>query len=201
MLKGPKRKVIWIPVIHTQKDLGSLSDSVKSFYVRKIGWTRWIRHVRAIKDLWQNIRREIEALGLDYSRVRIYQDGLPNCGQEEKIIRSLAKGGSENHQLVLDLMEKGATVMGTESTDLLLKEYDLARKVGQALGKNDEAAVKKEYKDRGQELLDQRDHYLAQRIDETLKGGETGLLFLGMLHAPDRYLSPDIELIFLGKKE
>jgi hypothetical protein len=201
MLKTPKRKVIWIPVIHTQKDLGSLSESIKNFYVRKIGWTRWIRHVRAIKDLWKNIRREIEALDLDYTHVRIYQDGLPNCGKEEKIIRSLAEGGSENHRLVLDLMEKGATVMGTESTELLLKEYDLAQKVGQALGKNDEAAVKKEYKERGQELLNQRDQYMAQRIGETLGAGETGLLFLGMLHAPDRFLPPDIELIFLGKKD
>jgi hypothetical protein len=201
MLKGPKRQVIWIPVIHTQKDLGSLNESIKNFYVRKIGWTRWIRHVRAIKDLWLNIRREVEALGLDYSHVRIYQDGLPNCGKEEKIIRSLAEGGSENHRLVLDLMEKGATVIGTESTDLLLKEYDLAKKVGGALEKNDEAAVKKEYRDRGQELLNLRDQYIAQRIGETLEAGETGLLFLGMLHTPDRFLPPDIELIFLGKKE
>ena len=37
---------------------------------------------------------------------------------------------------------------------------------------------------------------MAQRINDTLKDGETGILFLGMLHSLERYLNPDIKVIY-----
>ena len=37
---------------------------------------------------------------------------------------------------------------------------------------------------------------MAQRINETLKSGETGILFLGMLHSLEGYLHPDVKVIY-----
>ena len=46
-------------------------------------------------------------LHLDFTPRRLYQDGLPRCGQEEAIVRNLAREGSVNHMLLLDLMARG----------------------------------------------------------------------------------------------
>jgi hypothetical protein len=45
-------------------------------------------------------------------------------------------------------------------------------------------------------LLERRDHYIADRINRTLGAGETGILFMGMLHAAARYLDPDIKVVY-----
>ena len=44
------------------------------------------------------------------------------------------------------------------------------------------------------DLLERRDRAIAQRIDQTLAQGETGLVFLGLLHAIGRFLPPDIHV-------
>ncbi|MEK7220546.1 MAG: hypothetical protein AAB253_05060, partial [candidate division NC10 bacterium] len=46
-------------------------------------------------------------------------------------------------------------------------------------------------------LLRQRDEFIGRRIDETLKEGEVGILFIGLMHRVDRFLAPDIEVQYL----
>jgi len=199
MNNRPKRRLIWVPIIHTQADMGSLGEWVEYVYKRKIGHEKWKQHRKATEELWQRIRREIDNLHLDHERVRLYQDGLPDCGVEEKIVRDLAKGGSENYRLLAELMDKGAKVTGTESPELLVEEYDtirqaLAAEVSQ--GRNDAAASSKQ---RSKDLLDERNRFIAQRINDTLAAEETGLVFLGMLHSLKGLLAPDIQMIVLGQ--
>ncbi len=55
----------------------------------------------------------------------------------------------------------------------------------------------KSFEKEGQELIDARDGYIARRIDETLKPGEAGLLFIGMLHHVDKMLNADIKTSYL----
>ncbi len=45
-------------------------------------------------------------------------------------------------------------------------------------------------------LLQRRDQFIGQRINDTLKSGETGILFLGMLHSLERYLKQDVKVIY-----
>ncbi len=45
-----------------------------------------------------------------------------------------------------------------------------------------------------QALLEKRDRYIPDRIDQTLKEGDTGVVFLGALHTLTG-LPPDIEVI------
>jgi len=199
MRDEPKRHLIWVPVIHTQADLGSLSGSVRRLYVKRIGQAKWDQHLEAVREVWAATREAIEAMALDYTKVRLYQDGLPCCGHEVEIVTDLARAGSLNHQLVVYLMNRGARLVGTESPGLLLEEYELARQVVVALesGQTDELAVRQ--KELGQLLLEKRDAYIAARIGETLGEEETGLVFLGMLHSLTGLLPADVRVTRLGR--
>jgi hypothetical protein len=49
-------------------------------------------------------------------------------------------------------------------------------------------------KEAGNLLLAKRDAFIAARIDQTLSAGETGVLFLGMVHNPVGCLPEDIQV-------
>ena len=133
-----------------------------------------------------------DSLDLDYPKLRIYQDGLPVCGREAEIVMELAGAGSPNHELLRNLIEKGATVMGTESPDFLVEEYQLIMH-SQPGPRLQAGAGKKAVL--GRSLLEKRDKYIADRINRTLGPGEVGVIFIGMLHSVQKYLAPDIEVV------
>ncbi|MDD5033445.1 MAG: hypothetical protein PHE55_01695 [Methylococcaceae bacterium] len=185
------RTLIHFPIIHGPEDLGRLGDAVNK--VRTQEQTQ--KHLAIVESVWNAIEASIKAMELDYSHVKIYQDGLPVCGKESEIVADMAKAGSRNHLLLQALHNKGATVMGTESAELLLEEYSL---MTQLLQSNAEQAAPSQ--ELGKSLLDRRDGYIARRIEETLQADETGLLFLGLMHSVEDKLSSDITLIQpLGK--
>jgi hypothetical protein len=144
--------------------------------------------------MWGNIQKEIQAFGLDYTKVRLYQDGLPTCGNEEIIVRKLAEAGSLNHQILVELMGKGATITGTESPELLLQEYALACQVLTSGRLSQRGRLAARQDKLSKELLEKRDRYMADRINNTLRPGEVGLVFLGMLHSLRGLLQPDIRV-------
>jgi hypothetical protein len=152
--------------------------------------------VNLVSQFWAQIEQAIEKLVLPYSRVRIYQDGLPVCGREVEIITELANAGSRNHRLLLRLRDKGATIMGTESSELLVEEYQFVKEEFTS-GKPDtgqrDKPRRRALKD---SLLKRRDQYIARRISDTLRLGETGLLFLGMLHSIRPWLDKDLRVIY-----
>jgi hypothetical protein len=190
------RTLIYIPIIHTQADMGALARSVRRVTVQKLGRRAWKRHVEVIGRMWAEIRRTVEGWELPWEKVRLYQDGLPRCGREVEIVTELASAGSPNHRLLLSLMKRGATLMGTESPDLLLEEYQLVRQILAAKDPEESARVEARHEARSRSLLAQRDRYIAGRINESLRAGETGLLFLGMLHSFDSRLAKDIRVTY-----
>ena len=189
------RTLYYFPIIHTQADMGALRGSVVRETLEKMGRIGFNRKMAAIDRFWTEVERAIEALALSFESVRLYQDGLPGCGREAEIVRELARTGNRNHQLLLRLMDRGATIMGTESADLLVQEYQMAKeslaaRPPRAAGV---AALRRALTDA---LLERRDRFVAQRINETLKPGETGILFLGMLHSLEGYLQQDVKVIY-----
>jgi hypothetical protein len=192
---GHSRTLIYFPIVHTQADMGALKESVARATLEKEGRAGLARKTAAIDQIWTEIEAAIDALALSFDRVRLYQDGLPVCGREVEIVTELAQAGSRNQQLLLRLMAQGAVLMGTESGDLLVQEYQLARqslttRPPRAAGV---AAIRRAL---SAALLQRRDQFMAQRINETLKSGETGILFLGMLHSVERYLNADVKVIY-----
>ena len=193
-----KRLLILVPIVHTQADLGSLQDSVRRYHIERTSPEQWDRRQAVVAGLWQTIRSQIEVLDLEYSRVRLYQDGLPNCGQEDAIVRDLARQGSINHQILLELMAKGAKLTGTEAPELLVKEYELARGALASTKSSRQKDRGLNYPRLSRKLLCERDDYIARQIDQTLEQGETGLIFLGMLHSLESHLPADIGLVRLN---
>lgn len=195
---GPesRRTLIYIPVIHTRADMGALSRTIDRFKIQKLGRVGWARNVSRVDQFWAEIEHAIDKLALPYERVRVYQDGLPVCDRELEIVQKLASAGSRNHRLVLCLMEKGATIMGTESSDLLVEEYQFAKE-GFASGAHPSAALADSPRSALRDsLLQRRDQHIAGRINQTLQRGETGLMFLGMLHSLQPWLDKDIRVIY-----
>jgi hypothetical protein len=192
---GQSRTLIYLPIVHTQADMGALKESVARATLEKTGRAGLARKTAAIDQIWTEIEAAIEALPLSFNQVRLYQDGLPVCGREAEIVTELALGGSRNHQLLVRLMAQGAALMGTESGDLLVQEYQLAK---QSLTTRPPRAAGLAASRRAlsEALLQRRDQFIGQRINETLKSGETGILFLGMLHYLERHLQPDVKVIY-----
>lgn len=191
-----RRALIYIPMIHTQVEMGTLSSSMRRLMTQKLNGQAWERHEDVIRGLWEGIRRAVERWPLSWEHVRLYQDGLPRCGREAEIVADLAGAGSPNHQLLLSLIKKGATLMGTESPDLVLEEYRLAQQILTAENPEEAARIDARYAARRRALLAQRDQYIARRLNESLRVGETGLLFLGVLHSLDSRLAKDIAVSY-----
>lgn len=182
------RTLIVIPIIHTEQDMGSLREEIKLEYVTRYGEEKWTEHLKSINQVWIGIRQMIAALELPCASVRLYQDGLPLCGKEANIVDDVATQGSQNHQLLVELMAQGAQLMGTEDPSLLLQEYQLHQS---ALGGGKQGHDNlQEEQSRG--LLAQRDRFIAGRINATLLAGEIGLLFVGMAHSVEPLLERDI---------
>jgi hypothetical protein len=146
-----------------------------------------------VEKMWEEIERAVGKLQVSPGSVRVYQDGLPVCGHEREIVSELAAAGSRNHRLLLSLQARGAVLMGTESADLLVEEYQLAS-AALAAGRASHAKTRR---DRLRDtLLEKRDRYIADRINGTLGAGETGILFMGMLHEVTRFLDPNILVVY-----
>ncbi len=190
------RSLIYIPIIHTQADMGALSESVQRVKIQRLGRKGWEHSINLVEQFWMRIERFIRGLNVQRQPLRVYQDGLPICGREIEIVTDLAKAGSRNHRLLLDLKEKGAILMGTESSALLVEEYQLMKQAldaGRAEAAGRGEARRNALRD---SLLRRRDEYIACGINETLLSGETGLVFLGVLHSLAEWLDKDIQVVY-----
>lgn len=188
------RLLISIPIVHSEQDMGSLRSNLKREYVQRYDAEKWDKHVKTVDELWTAIVQAIESLKLSYGNVRVYQDGLPVCGREIEIVREVAAQGSRNYQLVLELVNRGAKLMGTENPELLIKEYQLHKEALTAAPRagREGKVASNHWQEQSRRLLAERDRYIAARINSTLLPGEIGLLFLGLAHSVEPIMNPDI---------
>jgi len=182
------RELIYAPIVHTEVDMGTLSESAKREYISRYGNEKWEQHVTIIGEMWVGLRKKIFSMNLPYERLRIYQDGLPVCGKEVEIVREIAGRGSPNHRIVMELIEKGARLEGTEDPALLVEEYKNIQKLYTSSTAEERLKALEDFKRSAEGSLVRRDNYIARRIDSTLGENEFGLLFIGLQHAVNKYL-------------
>jgi hypothetical protein len=185
--------VVHVPIIHTHADMGALGKYSRRAFVARFGEQLWADKQRLVDRFWMMIEEAVEWLPFIWKATRVYQDGLPVCGHESEIVADLARAGSRNHRLLLRLREFGAIIMGTESAELLVEEYQLTfteQPPAPPSARTGSAA-----ENLSRDLLKRRDRYIAERIGETLVVGETGLVFLGLLHRLEGIVARDIKLI------
>jgi hypothetical protein len=172
-----------VPIVHTEADLGQLAERVRRATRLTQGRGVWARKQALASELWRAIRNWCDQLPPALAGWTLYQDGLPVCGREADIVRDLAAKGSDNHRLLLELVARGASLLGTESGELLLAEYALARTIAE--GRTPDASA-------ASELLAQRDRFIADRIASTLPQESSAVLFIGALHDVRRFLPDDL---------
>ncbi len=177
--------------------MGSVAEPLKKEYIERYGPKRWDEHTDAINSMWRGIREKIFHLGLDYNKTKVYQDGLPVCNKELAIASDLAHAGNENYKIILELVQWGAKLVGTEDPGLLLEEYNYIKDITKIDNlKEKEKAIKK-YEKKARDILQRRDEFIANKISKTLMEGEVGILFMGMRHRVDERLPKDLEISYL----
>jgi hypothetical protein len=184
------RALILLPIIHNPADLGSLGKAAENLRNED----QSLQYLDAVEHFWSMIVTVIDDMNLNFQQLKLYQDSLPICNAIDRIVSEVATSGSKNYALLETLQKKGATLMGTESLDLLLQEKSLMTNLLQSADRSKESVEK------AQALLNQRDIFIGQRINESLADDEMAILFLGLMHNIKPYLSSDIVVIEpLGK--
>ena len=177
---GKKRSLIYVPVLHSPEDMGSLASSLPPPGDYGVQVARY----------WDRVEAEFHSMRRVWDGVRVYQDGLPEARQDI-VARVVADVDSPNYRLLRWLASQGADVVGTEDPVLLQEEYELVK-----ASVADDAA-RRVYAARAAQLLDERDRYIAARIDATLAAGAAGVLFVGLQHNVARVLPADFEVAIL----
>lgn len=182
-----------MPVIHVGSDMGSLAKPLGSRRLDVMGRERWELHQQVITRYWQQV--ETWCLSLEAPLLAIYQDGLLADGDlGRKIIQENAAKGSVNFGIVNRLMEKGAKIRKTEDVLLLKEEYSRALRQAQTPSPWDRMTACVGCRFDKDDLMERRDHYIAQTINRTLSIDEIGLLFIGAFHDIIPILADDISV-------
>ena len=179
------RRLLIVPIIHTEAELGSEGGAHRAGYVARHGDRRWAEREALIGRYWHSVHDALLELPIEFEGVKLYQDSLPDGPGTERLVEEMAAHGSPNHRLLRVLQARGARVMGTESLALLLEEYQAIK----------DRRASPELLRRS---LDARDAHIAGRIAATLAEGEIGILFIGAAHDVARHCDPSIQVAVLS---
>jgi pheromone shutdown protein TraB len=187
------RTLIYVPVIHTSADLGSIAKEVAKRGIRDLGQELWEKHRRTVEGFWNVVSDYFDSI--DVKGMKIYQDGMVADDEVgKKIAEDTAKAGSKNYELILRLLQRGAILMKTEDFKLVKKEYDRLLAITQAKSITKKIIAFIKYKLVKTVLLNRRDNFITTRIDQTLKNGEKAILFIGAFHNIKKRLPLDIQI-------
>jgi len=175
------RTLLYVPIIHTSADLGSLAKDITKRGIADLGEEFWEEHKKTVDGFWDVISHYFNSQ--EVSGVKIYQDGMVAEGEVgEKIVEEGVKQGSKNYELISKLINRGAILVKTEDFNFVKSELDRLRRITQSKNLTGKLLSFIKYKLTKDGLLNKRDKFIAKRINETLQHGETGILFIGAYH-------------------
>ena len=194
------RKLMVIPIVHSEADMGSLSENLEEILDEAFGKEKREEHRKAVKEFWVNLNNLMVQLKeyVDMKNVHLYQDGMPVGGEHGKrLVKECARGGSVNHQILFNLIKEGAILEQTDDPEHLKEEYEILKAIMGAHTPAGREAKAEKYTKRLDELTKERDKYIANRIDRNLPDGALGLLFIGATHQVVEYIGLDINTYVL----
>src|SRR3990170_5697704 len=117
------RTLIYVPIIHTSADMGSLAEEVTKRGIRDLGSEIWSKHEETVLRFWDVIIKYFDSI--EVSGFKLYQDGMVAEGEiGQKIVEEGVRSGSKNYEVIARLIEKGAILVKTEDFSLVSKERD-----------------------------------------------------------------------------
>ena len=194
------KRLLFIPIVHNQTDLGSLGKTLSDEGSKMYGTAAWQEHLEQVDHAWHKIQSEISKRVNKVSpgKVKIYQDGLPVADETGiKIVKDTAQKGSINYIIIDNLISTGARLEPAENKELLLKEYYLLADISKADTPEGSFKALQAYEEMSGKLLNDRDSHIASRINATLKDGEMGIAFFGAAHSITNKLNKDIKVIVI----
>ncbi|MBU4000511.1 hypothetical protein KKG29_05090 [Patescibacteria group bacterium] len=194
------RKLLYVPIIHVDSDLGSIAPAIDKRSTQICGRERWERHKQTVSTFWDNIEEYFKKQ--DAGNLKIYQDGLMADGDlGQKIIEEGAQKGSRNYRIVLELIRRGSEIRKTEDVALLKEEYNRILKLAQSKSLWERTTAYIGYRFHKDRLMMKRDRFIAGTINRTLKEEETGVLFIGAYHDVLTHLAYDIAVEEVKNRE
>jgi hypothetical protein len=174
-------------------DMGSVAPALDDKGTAKLTPELWQKHKEIVSVFWDSIGRFLDSL--DVNGFKVYQDGLVADGAEGlRIVRESISQGSKNYEIIGRLLERGSVLVKTENLTLVKQEYSYINKMTRSRSFKEREVAALRYKLARGKLLKQRDGFIAERINETLTEGETGILFIGAYHDVIKRLAPDIKV-------
>ncbi len=175
-----------------EADLGSLASDIAKRGIASLGEEVWQKHMGTVKSFWDSMAGYFEKL--EVSNFKVYQDGMVADGEMGlKILEEGLKSGSKNFEIILKLIKRGAVLVKTEDFALVKRERDYLVELTKAKTRIGKLIAYLKYRLIKNELLKERDRFIANRISETLNQGETGILFIGAYHDIIPKLAKDIQ--------
>lgn len=194
------RTLLYIPIIHTSADLGSLAKDVARRGIKDLGEEIWKKHEETVLGYWNIIMKYFDSI--EAAGVKIYQDGMIADGEMgQKIVEEGVKSGSKNYEVISGLLQKGGVLVKTEDFHLVREERNRLLKITQATTIAGKLLWLIRYKLTKNSLLNKRDHFISNRVNETLNEGERGIIFIGAYHNIKHRLSGDIKIIEIKEVE
>jgi len=192
------RNLIYVPIIHSSADLGSLSKDVNKKGIANLGKDVWEKHIKTIDGFWDAISHYFYSIFEPDMKMKIYQDGMVADGEiGMKIVEQGIKSGSKNYELISMLITQGGVLVKTEDFQLVKKELDSFISLTKANSVLQKLIALLKYNLIKNILLNQRDKLIAKRIDDTLETDEIGIIFIGAFHKIKKKLPKDIQVIEL----
>ncbi|MFH0771968.1 MAG: hypothetical protein V1933_05060 [Candidatus Omnitrophota bacterium] len=187
------RTLIYVPIIHTSADLGSLAVDVTKRGVADLGKDAWREHIKTVNRFWDAISFYFDSM--EVSGMKIYQDGMVAGGEiGEKIVEEGVMARSKNYDLISRLLKRGAILVKTEDFNLVKEERDRLFAIIKARSIIQKLIALMNFKIVKNRLLNKRDKFISERINETLDQDETGIIFIGACHNLKEKLSKSIQI-------
>jgi len=187
------RTLIYVPVLHTSADLGSLAKDVTKRGIAELGEDIWDKHTATVEKFWDCFLDYFDSI--DVSGMKIYQDGMVADGEiGRRIVEECAKSGSRNYELIARLLNRGAVLVKTEDFTLVKQERGNLVILTQAKSFIQKLTAYIRYMLAKGRVLRKRDAFIAKRIAESLSHDETGIIFIGAYHNIRPKLPRDIQI-------
>ena len=193
------RTMIYVPIIHSIADMGSMAEELRNISVSVFGESEWQKHIDNVDGYWDTIEKCFQNIENAVQGLKIYQDGMFVDGEAAlKILEEGVRAGSKNSEIISKLTDRGAILMKTENFNMVKAEYNGLQSVIKSKNKALKLILLFKYKISKPFFLIRRDRYIAHTIAETLWESETGLLFIGASHKIMKRLPKDIKVIDLN---
>lgn len=164
------RMLFYVSRMYTETEFKNLATSVPNDFQQET------------REFWSYVNERL--LKLSGKINKIYRDGI--CKDNGEALSQLCSMDNENYLAVKGLVEKGARFVATEDPILVGESESWA-----TILKNQQSNIV--IRELFQENLEERIRYIANRIEQTLKDNEIGVLFLEPNLRAE--LSKDIKII------